>query len=161
MVLDFHPKSKRSPSSGISPTRVSTPTLATIGDKSVMVYIGPYNSGASKTSQPLLNEAGLLQISPACTWPGLTKKVPGGEASGEPGVYRKSEKITFCRVCPNDFVQGPLSAVFATIGLVGQDASAALVLPLFLLWAGSMVLITWIILFEYATTLSGSLPFFR
>ncbi len=53
-----------------------------IGDKNVMVFIGPYNSGASKVSQPLLNEAGLVQISPAATWPGLTKKVPGQERAG-------------------------------------------------------------------------------
>lgn len=82
-------------------------------DKNAMVYIGPYNSGAAKVSQPLLNEAGLLMISPACTWPGLTKKVPGDEKSGEPDIYRKSGKVNFCRVCPTDFVQGPLSAVFA------------------------------------------------
>jgi branched-chain amino acid transport system substrate-binding protein len=77
-----------------------------------MVYIGPYNSGASKVSQPILNEAGLLQISPAATWPGLTKKVPGDEKSGEPDIYRKSGKITFCRVCPTDDMQGPKTAEF-------------------------------------------------
>lgn len=81
-------------------------------DKDVMVFIGPYNSGAAKVSMPILNEAGLLQISPACTWPGLTKEVPG-DKSGEPNIYRPSNKITFCRVCPTDFIQGPLSAVFA------------------------------------------------
>jgi branched-chain amino acid transport system substrate-binding protein len=83
-----------------------------IGDKSVMVYIGPYNSGAAKVSMPLLNEAGLLQISPAATWPGLTKKVPGQESSGEPDIYKKSGKITFCRVCPTDDMQGPLTAQY-------------------------------------------------
>lgn len=83
-----------------------------VADKDVMVFIGPYNSGASKVSQPILNEAGLLQISPAATWPGLTKVVPGDEASGEPGIYRKSGKITFCRVCPTDDMQGPKTAEF-------------------------------------------------
>ncbi|MBN9117994.1 MAG: branched-chain amino acid ABC transporter substrate-binding protein [Planctomycetes bacterium] len=83
-----------------------------VGDKDVMVLIGPYNSGASKVSQPILNEAGLLQISPAATWPGLTKKVPGDEASGEPDIYRKSGKVTFCRVCPTDDMQGPKAAEF-------------------------------------------------
>jgi len=81
-------------------------------DKDVMVFIGPYNSGAAKVSMPLLNEAGLLQISPAATWPGLTRKVPGEEKSGEPEIYRKSGKIHFCRVCPTDAIQGPLTAVF-------------------------------------------------
>jgi len=81
-------------------------------DPDVMVFIGPYNSGASKISQPILNEAGLLQISPACTSVELTKKVPG-DTSGQPDIYRRSGKLTYCRVCPNDTVQGPLSAVFA------------------------------------------------
>lgn len=82
-------------------------------DPDTMVVIGPYNSGAAKVSMPILNENGLLQISPAATWPGLTKKVPGEEKSGEPDIYRPSGKITFCRVCPTDDIQGPLSAQFA------------------------------------------------
>ncbi len=81
-------------------------------DPNVMAFIGPYNSGAAKVSMPILNDAGLVQISPACTWPGLTKAVPG-ENSGEPEIYRPSKKITFCRVCPTDNIQGPLSADFA------------------------------------------------
>ena len=36
-------------------------------------------------------------------------------------------------------------AAFATYDLSGRDQAAAIVLPLFLLWAGSMVLITWIV----------------
>jgi len=83
-----------------------------VADDDVMVFIGPYNSGAAKVSMPILNEAGLLQISPAATWPGLTKKQPG-DVSGEPEIYRPSKRVTFCRVCPTDDVQGPLSAEFA------------------------------------------------
>ena len=48
-----------------------------VADDDVMVFIGPYNSGAAKVSMPILNEGGVLQISPAATWPGLTKKQPG------------------------------------------------------------------------------------
>lgn len=81
-------------------------------DPDVMAYIGPYNSGAAKVSMPLLNEAGLLQVSPAVTHTGLTKSDPGGDPN-EPGIYRPSGKITFCRVCPADDVQGPLAADFA------------------------------------------------
>ncbi|HEX4609937.1 MAG TPA: branched-chain amino acid ABC transporter substrate-binding protein, partial [Urbifossiella sp.] len=83
-----------------------------VADEDVMVFIGPYNSGAAKVSMPILNEGGVLQISPAATWPGLTKK-QAGDTSGEPDVYRPAKKITFCRVCPTDDVQGPLSADFA------------------------------------------------
>lgn len=81
-------------------------------DRDVMAYIGPYNSGAAKVSIPILNEQPLVQVSPACTWPGLTRKVKGDERSGEPGIYRRSGKITFCRVCPHDDSQGPFTAIF-------------------------------------------------
>src|SRR5439155_24485384 len=74
--------------------------------------IGPYNSNAAMVSMPELNEAGLVQISPACTWPGLTKKIPG-VAPDEPEKYRPTKKITFCRVCTTDDLQGPLAADFA------------------------------------------------
>ncbi len=83
-----------------------------VADPDVVAFIGPFNSGAAKVSMPILNEAGLLQISPAVTWPGLTKKLPD-DKSGEPDIYRPSKKLNFCRVCPTDLVQGPLSADFA------------------------------------------------
>jgi branched-chain amino acid transport system substrate-binding protein len=82
-----------------------------VSDPDVMVYIGPYNSGAAKTSMPILNRAGLLMISPATTWPGLTK--PGLGDPGEPDIYRPSGKITFFRVVPTDDLQGTLGAKWA------------------------------------------------
>jgi branched-chain amino acid transport system substrate-binding protein len=83
-----------------------------IADEDVVAYIGPYNSGAAMVSMPLLNEAGLLQVSPAVTWVGLTKKNPVA-APDEPEKYRPTGKITFCRVCPTDETQGPMAADFA------------------------------------------------
>ncbi|HEY1190512.1 MAG TPA: branched-chain amino acid ABC transporter substrate-binding protein, partial [Gemmata sp.] len=62
-------------------------------DPDVMAYIGPYNSNAAKISMPELNEAGLVQISPAVTWPGLTKKIKG-VAPDEPEKYRPAKKKT-------------------------------------------------------------------
>ena len=56
-----------------------------------MAYIGTYNSGAAKIAMPILNRAGLLMISPANTWPGLTK--PGKGDPGEPEIYRPSGKL--------------------------------------------------------------------
>jgi branched-chain amino acid transport system substrate-binding protein len=82
-----------------------------VADPDVMVYIGPYNSGAAKNSMPILNRAGLLMISPACTAVGLTKPNPGDPS--EPGVYRPSGKINFVRVVPTDDLQGPLAADWA------------------------------------------------
>lgn len=83
-----------------------------VGDPDVMAYIGPYNSGAAMVSMPILNESGLVQVSPACTWTGLTKNVPGADKE-EPGKYRPTGKNHFVRVCPNDRTQGPVAADFA------------------------------------------------
>jgi branched-chain amino acid transport system substrate-binding protein len=81
------------------------------GDADVMAYIGPYNSGAAMVSMPILNEAGLVQVSPAVTWTGLTKNVEGADPT-EPGKYRPTGKNHFARVCPNDRTQGPVAADF-------------------------------------------------
>lgn len=80
-------------------------------NKDVMVYIGTYNSGASKISIPILNKAGMLMISPANTYPGLTK--PNLGERDEPGRYRQSGKVNFFRVVPTDDLQGPLGARWA------------------------------------------------
>jgi branched-chain amino acid transport system substrate-binding protein len=80
-------------------------------DPDVMVYIGTYNSGAAKVAMPVLNIAGLLMISPANTWPGLTKPHVGD--FGEPEIYRPTGKINFTRVVPADDLQGSRAAEWA------------------------------------------------
>jgi branched-chain amino acid transport system substrate-binding protein len=79
-------------------------------DPNVMVYIGTYNSGAAVVSMPILNQAGLLMISPANTSIGLTK--PSGRP-GEPEKYRPTGKINYVRVVATDDLQGALSADWA------------------------------------------------
>ena len=80
-------------------------------DESVIAYIGTFNSGASKISMPVLNKAGLLMISPAATYPGLTK--PGKGEANEPKIYRPTGKINFFRVVPADDLQGFVAAEWA------------------------------------------------
>jgi len=82
-----------------------------IKDPDVVAYIGPYNSGAAKISMPKLNAANLLMISPATTWPGLTKAGIG--EPNEPRVYRPTGKINFLRVVPSDDIQGSVAAKWA------------------------------------------------
>ncbi len=82
-----------------------------IKDPDVVAYIGTYNSGAAKISMPKLNQASLLMISPANTWPGLTK--PGIGEPNEPQVYRPSGKINFFRVVPTDEIQGSIAVAWA------------------------------------------------
>ena len=74
----------------------------------VMVYIGPYNSGAADISIPILNRASLLMISPAATSPGLSK--PGKGGPNEPEKHRPTGKVNFTRTVPADDLQGPLGA---------------------------------------------------
>jgi branched-chain amino acid transport system substrate-binding protein len=82
-----------------------------IKDPDVMVYIGTYNSGAAKISIPKLNQAGLVMLSPANTYPGLTK--PGAGEANEPAIYRPSGKINYYRVVPADDLQGAVAADWA------------------------------------------------
>jgi branched-chain amino acid transport system substrate-binding protein len=82
-----------------------------IKDSDVMVYIGTYNSGAAKVSMPKLNQANILMISPANTWPGLTK--PGKGDKGEPEIYRPTGKVNYTRVVPSDDIQGVVGAEWA------------------------------------------------
>ena len=82
-----------------------------IKDPDVMIYIGTYNSGAAKVSMPKLNQASMLMLSPANTWPGLTK--PGKGDPGEPEKYRPTGKVNYARVVPADDIQGVVSADWA------------------------------------------------
>ena len=52
-----------------------------VGDPLAIVYIGTYNSGAAKVSIPITNRAHMAQVTPANTYPGLTKKRGAAPAS--------------------------------------------------------------------------------
>jgi branched-chain amino acid transport system substrate-binding protein len=82
-----------------------------IKDPDVMVYIGTFNSGAAKISIPMLNRAGMVMVSPANTYPGLTK--PGKGEPNEPEIYRPSGRPNFYRVVPADDIQGTMGAEWA------------------------------------------------
>jgi branched-chain amino acid transport system substrate-binding protein len=76
-----------------------------IRDKSTIFYLGEFNSGGTKVSLPILNKAGIPQISPSNTYVGLTTDEPGSEP-GEPDKYYPTGKRTYARVVPRDKVQG-------------------------------------------------------
>ena len=82
-----------------------------VEDPDIMAYIGTYNSGAAKIAMPILNKASLVMVSPANTYPGLTK--PGTGEANEPQVYRPSGKINYFRVVPADDIQGEVAAEWA------------------------------------------------
>jgi branched-chain amino acid transport system substrate-binding protein len=73
-------------------------------DSKAVLYIGEFNSGCSKVTIPILNQAGVPQISPANTYVGLTTNDPGS-APGEPQKYYPTGKRTFLRIVPRDSIQ--------------------------------------------------------
>jgi len=73
-------------------------------DPDVVGYIGEFNSGASAVSIPILNQAGIPQVSPANTYVGLTTSEPGSE-KGEPDKYYPTGKRTYLRIVPRDTIQ--------------------------------------------------------
>jgi len=91
------------------PGQTSTNARKAASDKTTIGVIGEFNSGASAISIPILNRAGIVQISPANTAVGLTSSAPGAEP-GEPNKYYPTGKRTYARVVPRDTVQGAADA---------------------------------------------------
>jgi branched-chain amino acid transport system substrate-binding protein len=81
-------------------------------DSTTIAFLGAYNSGISKVEIPILNKAGILQISPNNTYVGLTAGGPGSEP-GEPGKYYPTGKRNYARVVPKDDLQGAALATAA------------------------------------------------
>jgi len=80
-----------------------------VNDEDCMVYFATYNSGAAKVSIPITNKAGLAQITPANTYPGLTH----AWAEGEPDIYRPSGRVNYFRTNAADDVQGWAASAWA------------------------------------------------
>jgi len=72
-------------------------------DTSTIAYLGDFDSGATAISLPFVNEAGILQISPASPYVGLTSSFEAGQ--DEPARFYPSLKRTFVRLQPGDLEQ--------------------------------------------------------
>lgn len=91
------------------PGQTTANVHAAMLDKTMIGYIGDYDSGASAVSIPLLNRADIPQISPSSTAVGLTSDGPGA-SPGEPDKYYPTGRRTFARVVPSDAVQAAVLA---------------------------------------------------
>jgi branched-chain amino acid transport system substrate-binding protein len=94
-----------------TPEQTSANARKAAQDESTAVYLGEFNSGATAVSLPILNEAGIAQISPSNTAVGLTSDEPGANP-GEPDKYYPTGQRTFARIVPKDTIQG---AALATL----------------------------------------------
>jgi branched-chain amino acid transport system substrate-binding protein len=79
-------------------------------DSKAAFYMGEFNSGCSEVSIPILNQAGIAQVSPANTYVGLTTNEPGS-APGEPQKYYPSGTRTYLRIVPRDSIQAAADLV--------------------------------------------------
>ncbi len=91
------------PDGARDPDQVVDNARAAVQDRSTIAYIGEYHTGASALSIPLLNQAGILQVSPHDTRIGLTQA--DGATKGEPDKYYPTGERSFGRVVPADDVQ--------------------------------------------------------
>jgi ABC-type branched-subunit amino acid transport system substrate-binding protein len=68
-------------------------------DSSTIGYIGELDSGATRFSLPITNQAGIAQVSPGATAVDLTRFV---NDELEPDRYRPGEEQTFLRLVPDE-----------------------------------------------------------
>jgi branched-chain amino acid transport system substrate-binding protein len=87
------------------PSQCAADARKAASDSKTVYYIGEFNSGCSEVSIPILNQAGVPQVSPANTYVGLTTNLPGS-APGEPQKYYPSGTRTYLRIVPIDSIQG-------------------------------------------------------
>jgi branched-chain amino acid transport system substrate-binding protein len=94
-----------SPTSGEwNPEVTATNAKTAAQDTSAIAYLGDYDSAATAISLPLINAAGILQISPAgSSYVGLTSSYDAGQ--DEPERFYPSGKRTFVRLQPGDIAQ--------------------------------------------------------
>lgn len=85
------------------PSRVSANARKAAQDKRTIAYIGELDTGGSAISIPILDQAGILQVSPADGLAGLTRMA--GAERGEPAKYYPQKDRNFGRVVPPDDVQ--------------------------------------------------------
>ena len=78
------------------PHQVAANARIAAENPSTIAYIGDLDSGASAISVPIVNEIGVLQVSPLSGYTGLTQP----SDKGEPAKYYPSGRRTFARLVP-------------------------------------------------------------
>lgn len=92
------------------PGAVSSNARKASQDAGTIAYLGEFNSGASAISIPIVNQAGILQVSPSNTYVGLTDAK--GADKGEPDKYYPTGKRNYGRVVPYDGIQAAAQATY-------------------------------------------------
>jgi branched-chain amino acid transport system substrate-binding protein len=93
-----------------TPQQAAANARRAIEDSTAIAYIGEFESGATRSSLPITNEARLLQVSPASSAVDLVAPFPGSD--DVPEVQASGDR-TFGRVIPSDHVQGEAGGIWA------------------------------------------------
>jgi branched-chain amino acid transport system substrate-binding protein len=83
-----------------------------VANPAVVGIVGPFNSSVAVAELPITNKAGVAQISPSNTDPGLT--IPGTDPDIATASLKPTGKTTYFRVISNDVVQAQVMAQVAT-----------------------------------------------
>src|SRR5439155_24080485 len=83
-----------------NPGVTASDAKAAAQDTATIAYLGDFDSGATAISLPLINGAGIPQISPASPYVGLTQAQDAGQ--DEPERFYPSGVRTFARLQPGD-----------------------------------------------------------
>jgi branched-chain amino acid transport system substrate-binding protein len=81
-----------------------------VEDSTAIAYVGELDSGASRVSEPIINQASILQISPGASAVDLVQPFPG--STRVPEDLQPSGDRTFGRVVPDDEAQARAGALW-------------------------------------------------
>lgn len=84
----------------LDPGATSTDAKTAAQDTSTIAYLGELGSEATAVSLPLINAAGILQLSPGSPYVGLTSSLDAGQ--DEPARFYPSGRRNFARLQPGD-----------------------------------------------------------
>ncbi len=95
-----------------SPAVAAANARAAAEDSSAIAFLGDFDSGATRASLPITNEARMLQVSPASSAVDLVQPFLGAGDQVPEEVQATGER-TYGRVIPSDEVQAQAAAIWA------------------------------------------------
>jgi branched-chain amino acid transport system substrate-binding protein len=102
--IDYQPLDDSDPTTGRwAPAMVAANAHQGAKDPRTIAYLGESETGASAVAIPILNEPGILDVSPTDTVSGFTRR--RGANPGEPEKYYPTRDRDFARLVPPDDVQ--------------------------------------------------------
>lgn len=108
LTVNWHSFDEGTGAAGFDPGAVAAGARHAANNPGTVYYIGGFAPGSSRISLPILNTAGIAQLSPTETAVGLTDGRVGAQP-GEPGIYYPRNVRTFFRLLPSDAVQAAAS----------------------------------------------------